>query len=87
MGKRTWTATHALFLKKLFSEGTANPSDTGPAYMRSVFNDHDIFRENIPKERNFFNNYRKVANEYILDQTRSGARRGGEYRCFILIII
>ena len=87
MGKRTWTATHALYLKKLFAEGAANPSDTGPSYMRTVFNAHDLFRENIPKERNFFNHYRKIANEFILNKTRSGARRGGEYINFILLII
>ena len=78
MGKRTWTASHVLYLKNLFSTGEANPSDTSPSHIKEVFNSHSIFKDNIPKERNFILNYRKVAADFILNQARAGARRGGK---------
>ena len=78
MGKRTWTAAHALYLKNLFFTGEANPSDTSPSHIKDVFNSHTIFRDKIPKERNFLLNYQKVAADYLSNDARSGARCGGK---------
>lgn len=78
MGKRTWTATHALYLKKLFREEKANPQKQQPSYMKQIFDDHNIFNESIPNLRNFYSNYRKVASDFIVEKSRSGLRRNGK---------
>ena len=75
MGKRTWTATHALYLKKLFREGKADPQKQQASYMKRVYEEHNLFTESIPFVRNFYSNYRKVAADYIEERSRSGLRR------------
>jgi hypothetical protein len=72
-----WSATvQGAALRNLFEDGVANPNDNTPAYIHSVRSAHlEHFGTILP--RNFLNNYRRGATEYLTELAMRGARRAG----------
>ena len=82
--KRVWTDEHTNLIHTLLERGEIDPENTGKRHLQRVFDSYPLFNgfQEGNKYRIFRSHLNSITSQRILQSTKNGKRRKGEFIVF-----
>ena len=81
--KRVWTDEHTNLIHTLLDRGEIDPENTGKRHLQRIFDSYPVFAtfQEGNRYRIFRSHLQQIISERIIQSTKNGKRRKGEFPC------